>query len=273
MSRNMLRYVFTIAVYVLLMQECIKAETIRFASWNIGHFALGRGCESNIAIDATDARGVDYRRFLDAVNADFIGIAEYSHDFASNGSVKAPDMVFRRYAKRVIGPQHTYQWNAQFWNDGEFVETRTKYYRKHDQRVYYVATRIRIGGREVVFVQTHLDWRTMLEGHEDDRADQMRTLIADFQNERRVVIAGDFNVGIRADGQKTLDNPEEYKVFEEAGFVLGNDGHHKTYPAGRTEYAYDNIIVKGMRLSGFRVVDCPELSDHTLVVADLEFYD
>jgi len=146
-------------------------------------------------------------------------------------------------------------------------------YQKHDQDVYYVATRLKIAGEEVVFVATHLDWRTFRPGHEDDRRHQMQTLIDDLKDEPRVVISGDFNVGIRAEGKPSLDNPDEYKVFEAAGYTLGNDGRYKTCPAGMLDpergRALDNIIVKGLELSDFRVFDRSDLSDHALVRARL----
>ncbi len=242
-----------------------------YASWNIGHYALGKDWKTHVASEVAAESGGRYRAFLDEVGADVLGVCEYCDAFTTDGKIRAEEAVFGRYAHREIGPQHVWQWNAQFWNGGEKVATWWKAYAKHCQDVYYVATRVKIAGVEVVFVQTHLDWETTREGHEDDRASQMRELVADFQDEPRVVISGDFNVGILfGDGAKDpLDNPVEYKVFEEAGFTLGNDGRFKTAPSGDCKMSLDNIIVKGIGISDFKVWDRPDLSDHALVSATL----
>jgi len=247
-----------------------------FASWNIGHYALGKAASSTVPEAEAAKRSADYRAFLDEVGADVLGVAEYSADFTCDGATRADRAVFGRYGRRVVGPCHAYQWNALFWNGCGFVATRTVEYPQHDQRVYYVATRLKVADVEVVFVETHLDWRTFLPGHENDRKLQLAKLVEDFRDEPRVVIAGDFNVGIRTAAGKTADDPSEYAVFSAAGYALGNDGRHKTCPAGRLDasaYALDNVIVKGLDILEFRVFDRPDLSDHALVRARLRLRD
>lgn len=265
------------AVVAILFAGCgsydpyhYKSRTFTFASWNVGHYALGKDWKTAIGQADAAKKSADYRAFLDEVGADILGVAEYSECFTKDGTTKADDAVFSRYRQRVIGPQHEWQWNAQFWN-GCFGSTRTVKYPKHFQNVYYIATRLKIAGEEIVFVSTHLDW------HYDanKRKSQMRKLVDDFKDDPRVVIAGDFNVGIREPGKKALDNPAEYRVFADAGFTLGNDGRYKTAPAGKTNdpencYALDNIIVKGLEILEFRVFDRPDLSDHALVRAKLK---
>lgn len=247
-------------------------ETFTFASWNIGHYALGKDWKTAVRPEEAAAKGLAYRKLLDEVGADFLGVCEYFDSFTTNAEHWAATSVFGRYAHREIGPQHAWQWNAQFWNGEPASGSCWRPYAKHLQDVYYLATKVKIGGEDVTFVQTHLDWGTQFEGHEGDRASQMRELIAAFRNEHHVVIAGDFNVGVRFKDRtkKTLDNPAEYKVFEEAGFTLGNDGRFKTAPAGACFMSLDNIIVKGLEISDFKVWDCPDLSDHALVSAKLK---
>lgn len=244
----------------------------RFASWNVGHFALGRSRLATLKRSEALTKSAVYRAFLDEVAADVLGVCEFGYDFSDDGYVVSTEAVFPRYARHNVGPAYHYQWNAHFWNGHECRGTAVREYERHNQASYYIMTRLSIGGTPVTFVETHLDWDIMRDGHADDRADQMRTLIADFGGEDRVVIAGDFNVGVRfADkSRKPLDNPSEYGVFERAGFTVGNDGRFKTWPSGACEYALDNIIVKGLRLSDFRVWDRPDLSDHALVSAELE---
>lgn len=248
-----------------------KPIEIRYASWNIGHFALGKSAKSTIGPERADEMSKLYKAFLEEVGADYIGVCEYSKDFTTDCSAKAEDAAFGRYSESVVGPQHNYQWNAAFWNGFKKLNKRVKEYEKHIQNVYYLATRLDVGGVEVVFVQTHLDWSTFMDGHEHDREEQMRELIADFKDEPRVVISGDFNVGIRPKDRsvRSQDNPAEYKVFEAAGYTLGNDGSFKTAPSGNCRMSLDNIIVKGVELKDFKVYDRPDLSDHALVSATL----
>lgn len=244
------------------------SRSFAFASWNIGHFALGRSSASAIPVAEAAAKGEAYRKFIAEVGADVIGVCEFSEAFAANGTTSAGKMVFPDYANAVVGPAHDYQWNAQFLRRGTILGSRVHEYERHCQGVYYLETRVRICGEEVVIVVTHLDW-----GNPDVRATQMQELVARFKDEPRVVISGDFNQGIRhLDRSKPdVDNPVEYKVFTDAGFTLGNDGRYKTYPAEAEKAckSLDNIIVKGLELRDFKVWRRADLSDHALVSAVL----
>jgi len=259
---------------LVLVGGCQSSRThrcLRIASWNIGHYSLGIGPVSTITSEEAKRRSENYRDFLKEVGADFVGVCEYSEAFDIGEKTSARQVVFGDYLQQTVGPGRSYQWNAQFWKGLPAKESRVVDYEKRHQQVYYVASRLDIGGDDVWFVQTHLDWTTFVNGHEDDRASQMRALIADFRDAPRVVVAGDFNVGIRfADRSRpSLDNPDEYKLFAEAGYTLGNDGRFKTFPAGACSKSLDNIIVRGMSLENFLVWDRPDLSDHALVSADL----
>jgi len=265
----MKKLLFT-AVLALALTGCRKTDEFAFASWNIGHYALGTDNASLLSEAEAAEKAAAYNAFLDRVGADIVGIAEFSANFTSNGTTAATSAVFGRYGQCVIGPSHSYQWNAQFWNGFDFVSTKTVEYPQHDQGVYYVATRLLVAGREIVFAETHLDWSSAKA-----RKSQMQKLVDDFRDEPCVVIAGDFNIGVREKGKKTIDNPSEYKIFADAGYALGNDGRYKTFPAGKLDrpdasYALDNIIVKGLDILEFRVFDSPELSDHALVRARLK---
>jgi len=250
-----------------------EKPSFAYASWNIGHYALGKDWKTRVKPEEAEARAREYRKFLDEVNPDILGVCEYFDAFETSGKTPARSAVFGRFAHESVGPRHEWQWNALFWNGAPCVGTQWANYRNRCQKVYWLETRLKIGGEEVVVVQTHLDWGTMYKGHEDDRASQMRELIAQYRNERHVIISGDFNVGIRSldKTKKTQDNPVEYKVFEDAGFTLGNDGRYKTCPAGDCFMSLDNIIVRGLKISDFKVWDRPDLSDHALVSARIDF--
>lgn len=258
--------------------------SFRFASWNVGHFALGNMPCSNIAPEAADARGAVYRAFLDQVGADVLGISEYSPDFCRGGSVSAETAVFAGYDRRVIGKNALWRWNSVFWKGFAALESRSVDFTvdypglpETLKNMYYVKAAVKIAGKRVVFVQTHLAWEEARL-----RRGQMEQLIRELADEPRVVIAGDFNVGINAEGGfaaylkgdkrvSRVAKSGEYELFLAAGYTPGNDESFLTAPAGNRRYPLDNIIVKGLVLRDFRVMDRPDLSDHALVTAVLEF--
>ena len=250
--------------------------TVCFASWNIGHMALGFQAESSVRKQEASVIAAAYRGFLEEVNPDIVGLCEYADAFTADGTVKTADAMFPGWTCRRVGPWLGYSWNAQYFRMEDVGEARIRHYSKRYGRMYYIATPVKLEGEEVVFVETHLDWNTLAPGKEDVRRVQMQELIEDFKNTPRVVIAGDFNVGHRFKdrSKREIDAPEEYEVFKKAGYVLGNDNAKKTCNAGELLNGHamtqDNIIVKGLEISDFRVWPRPDLSDHALVSAVLK---
>ena len=125
----------------------------------------------------------------------------------------------------------------------------------------------------VWFVQTHLDSNTYLSGHRKDREEQMKKLIEDFRDEPHVVMAGDFRVGVRIPGKPCFPAPEEYKVFEKAGFELVNLFGTGTYPVESPIQPLDNIMLKGVGVSEVRFIEGDRLSDHLAISCKLSVYD
>lgn len=261
-----------LVVFAMSLVTAIAADgtpSFRFMSWNIGHFAVGKSYKSTILEEDAEARGAAYRKHLDDIGADVVGICEYSDLFTTNGTVRASDAVFSRYPNKEIGPSHFYQWNALFWGEYPLLEKRVVPYPEHVQHTYYVAVRLDIGGTDVWFVETHLDWDLTSEGHARDRLSQMEKLIEDFRDAPRVVMAGDFNVGTRdVDGQKlpkVIPAPEEYDIFVRAGYALANADGSPTFPSSHPRHPLDNIIVKGLRVSDTRIHPSGDLSDHNAI--------
>lgn len=250
--------------------------SFRYVSWNIGHYAYGRWKDTRVAESEAKGRLVEYNRFLDKLGADVLGICEYSENFTSNGMYKASKDVFGRYGKRHIGPQESWQWNAVFHNRFKVLETRMKYYPKHRQKTYYIAVKVDLGGgRPAWFVQTHLDWGNYFPGHEQDREDQMRTLIEDFKSEPRVVIGGDFNTlkwhppAKKGGNPWETGNPEEFQVFVKAGYTLAHAGEVMTAPTHKPKLPIDNVMVRGFRMTDVAFPDCGRLGDHLPVCCTL----
>ncbi len=262
-----------LSVLALISGCAVAPETPSFtyASWNIGHFTLGGYSRPRLAPAEGPAKVAAYNAFLDEVGADILGVCEFSIDITTDGKTKSPEVVFNRYRQQQIGPWHHFDWNALFANDLKILATRVKEFpcsvNGPTEPKYYLATTVELAGKKVVIVSTHLDWNIRKVENREFRARQMQMLLADFAAEKYVIISGDFNI-VRAESKG--DCPEEYQKFVAAGYTLGNDGRYKTYPAGAPTAALDNIIVKGFKITDFKVYDRPDLSDHALISARLE---
>lgn len=256
-----------------------------YASWNVGHYALGTNWCSGLTVQEARERAAAYSNFLGSVGADVLGVCEYSGRFSKDGAVDALMSAFARYDRHVIGPgcdaDDVWRCNACLWKEFVHVSSRVRAFScRRDPDVAWLENRLKIGLTEVVFAQVHLDWNNMDEGFENVRMCQMRELVNAYRGDRHVVISGDFNVGVRScdengNRRETIDDPSEYDVFAKAGYELGNDGRyltsqHGVTSDGRRGCSLDNIIVKGMRMTGFRMWPRFDLSDHALVSATLE---
>ena len=153
------------------------------------------------------------------------------------------------------------------------IEEKDVFFERHFEDTYYRAIKLNISGVPVWFVQTHLDSNTYLAGHRKDRAEQMEKLIEDFRDKPHVVIAGDFRVGVRIPGKPCFPAPEEYKVFEDAGFELVNLFGTGTYPVESPLQPLDNILLKGVGVSEVRFIEADRLSDHLAISCKLSIYD
>jgi Metal-dependent hydrolase len=248
------------------MQAAEPFTKITVASWNIGHFALGKAADSRITLEEARQKALSYRRFINSIGADIMAVVEYSPEFVRDADgrmlLSARDEVFSGYTGALIGPKWDYNGNAIFSNGFTTGVAETVRFSQATQPRYYIATDILIGGEKVKFVSTHLDWNQGEHGAEY-RAIQIKEIIEAFNSYPYVILCADWNVG----------NPTEYDDFLKAGYRMANHGvvgDLLTFPAGESpRSALDNIIVKGFVPSRVRVYNEPTLSDHCLIAADL----
>jgi len=233
---------------------------IRVASWNVGHFANGVRAVSRIPADKVDKYRADYSAFIRSVDADVVGVAEYSRHFDEAQTLLAREAVFGDYRHVLEGTDTSY-FNALFVRDGALSSTGVVAFAERRHNAHYVVARARVCGVDAFWVMTHLEVKD-----QNMRRKQIEQLVAEFGDKPRVVIAGDFNVA-RAD---------ELAPFVAAGFLMANDGTHPTWPSPGAwakavpKDAVDNIIVRGFAISDFRVHPSPPLADHCLVSCALE---
>ena len=255
--------------------HCAEADSFGFATWNIGHFSLGRGPVSTIAPADAKTRATAYLSFLRSARVDVLGLSEFSPQFTSDGAVTAAQTALSDFPDSVVGPLNGYHVNAVFWRGAKLVGSGTKAFPAANSPAYYQWARLHVLGREVCFVATHCDWRTTeSKGHELDRIEQLLLLARTFKDEPRVVIAGDFNTCFRRMAEEPWrDAPEDFTVFRSAGFDAAHWGELKTNPACAPRLSVDNVFTKGFDISEVRVVPDPALSDHALLRCTLRFRD
>lgn len=248
--------------------EPAAGGSLRFATWNIGHFSWGRMSNPTVTSAEAPAISRDYRKFLREMDADVLGICEYSAEFTCDGDEKSDECVFSGYPQAAKGPKRAFQHDVVFFRRFRELERRRKFYPRHQQDTYYQAVKLDVFGRGVWFVETHLDWKIWEPGHAGDRIDQMKTLIADFASEPFVVIGGDFNIAaLRPDGTRRF-TVEEFGLFAAAGYQMANDGSVAT---AKRNAPLDNIFVRGLTLSDVRFHKAGDLSDHDAVSCRLAF--
>lgn len=246
-------------------------ESFGFASWNIGHFALGKKWYSTIPESEAPKKIVEYKAFLDKADFKVIGVCEHECFVGTNSTFAVEKTILADCDGKAVESSGIGRLNALYWKGAQCVKTGTVKFEKHSQHRYYRFARLMIDGREVCFVMTHLDWNHIKPGHEQDRASQIAKLVEDFKDEPYVVIGGDFNTCVY--GNKVWrDAPEEYEPFRKAGFSAAHWGELKTWPAKAPIQSIDNIFAKGFEISDVRVHANPSLSDHALIRCTLTFH-
>lgn len=266
-----MKKLITMMLLLALTSFGLNAQNHQFtkftvASWNIGHFALGKSGDTTLNHAVLDFYQQTYRAYFNELNADILALIEYNPLMVNatdrQPAVVARDAILSNYKEAQVGPKYDYNCNAIFSNGFEVLSTDTLMFTKMVQTRYYLVSTIRMDGDIVKVVSTHLDWNQGENGA-PYRAIQIQELIEAFKNDKYVIMCADWNVS------KT----DEYDAFFKAGYDMANHGYLGdilTYPAGSKLSSYlDNIITKGFAISNVKVINDAMLSDHCLIKADL----
>ena len=262
-----------IALLMLCAWVCINLNAqdrhftkITVASWNIGHFALGKSGDTQLTHAVLDFYKQSYRNYFNELNADILALVEYNPLMVNATdrlpAVVARDAILSNYHDAQVGPKYDYNCNAIFSNGIEVISTDTVMFSKMVQTRYYLVTTMKLDGDIVKVVSTHLDWNQGENGA-PYRAVQIEELIEAFKNDKYVIMCADWNTG----------RTTEYNAFIKAGYDMANHGYMGdllTYPSGNNPRScLDNIITKGFAISNVKVINNALLSDHCLIKADL----
>ena len=238
--------------------DSLSSAKIRYAHWNVGHFTYydknSGGSTPNISEANSPAMQLRYKKMLNKVHADIIGICEYDPDF---DAVDTPtkSTIFGNYKYQYDGTKYGYQCNSIFSQivakSAQSVTFASKP-SSGNSHTYYRHCVIVIGGVEVHVVETHLNWETNESTGKRYAFEQMDELISAFGAYSHVIISGDFN----------FNDIDEYQPFVDDGYTLVNGSYLELdtfllYLAdGRGLGAHlDNIIVKGFAVSNIKVWD------------------
>ena len=245
-------------------------STFKVATWNIGHFANGNAKDSKITDADYETKSAAYRDYLTGLGADILCLNEYSRQFTKSHTAKEA-LFAEEPPVSFIGEQRHFSCNAVYSklplqnlqvHEYECNKDAVLLYSNTNQAYYYyyVTGELVVGSETVHFVFTHLAF------DEDRTPDtvcqaQIDELIELYKDKEHVVMMGDWNAY----------HKYHYDPFADAGYSLGNYGEILTCTGSRTgglEWAVDDIIVKGIEISGFQAVETG-LSDHIAVVATL----
>lgn len=232
-------------------------NSVRIATWNIGHFAMGEKANSTIDDGRVAMKSADFLDYINnAVGADVIFLNEYSQKFTKN-NFYAKNTIFTSYSTVYEGPQRNYSCNAVYskvtvsqpqkheFNCNKTAPYISPYVEAEDY--YFVTTDLVINGKTVKLVSAHLAFDDY--GSTNVVINQLNELIAYCAQYEHVVLMGDWNVG----------SFSEFDVFTEAGYTLANtDKNMPTYKSGSS---LDNIIYKGVTVTDFTLAGT-NLSDH-----------
>ena len=232
-------------------------NSVRIATWNIGHFAMGEKANSTIEDGRVAMKSADFLDYINnAVGADIMFLNEYSQKFTKN-NYYAKNTIFTSYSTVYEGPQLNYSCNAVYSKVSisqpkkhEFECNKTAPYISpyvEAEDYYFVTTDLVINGKTVKLVSVHLAFDDY--GSTNVVINQLNELIAYCAQYEHVVLMGDWNVG----------SFSEFDVFTEAGYTLANtDKNMPTYKSGSS---LDNIIYKGVTVTDFSLAGT-NLSDH-----------
>ena len=249
-----------------------ESRSFTFATWNIAHYSCGKTYPSTISAAEMPKYKAAYDAFLDRADASVIGICEDSWFCDAAGTLTAHETIFSRYTGFASEKTRPYDYNSLYWKDAECLDSGRTMFRKTTEPRFYRWVRLRIGGREVVVVEAHLEWNITLPEHMDDRKDEICQIIEDFKNEPRVVIGGDFNTSLMlSDGKTEINTPEDYEAFRAAGYVAAHWGTINTWPSDKPTLSIDNIFAKGLWIDDVEVFGDVTLSDHWLMRCRLTF--
>jgi len=234
--------------------DLIRVATMNYGLWN-------DGVTKFVPDDKVDTVLAAWKKMLDDHDVDILAGQEWLEYFDRSNNLTVADYLF--------GYKYPYQYStARGYGKNLVSKTECTDYQDfvHSNlsgRMYTVAYTV-INGKKVCLINAHL---SLENDFNISRKSEYQNLLDVMKKQEYVIVFGDFNAYTTS----------EFDVFKEAGFSLVNGGKFGTFntwtnfdkPSSWKNKAIDNIIVSSnIEVLGARV-DRRDLSDHSMLVADL----
>ena len=247
--------------------SCVKeGNTFTFATQNFGLW--NDGVNQGVAADQVEQRAADWQNVMKKHDIDILVGQEWLPQMDSDKTVDANNKVFGSMYPYTYGQSTSTYDGKNIISQTPLTDITYTGMVSNVGRRYAKAYTV-IDGKKVCIINAHLSFE---EDINTNRKEEIVELLNVVQGEKYVIIAGDFNVF----------TPDEFAIFEEAGYSLANAGEFgemNTWPnLGRNPTAdvnrvLDNIIVSpGIKIHDAYTED-HRLSDHALLVAELELLE
>lgn len=253
MNNLKLIVLFSAFLFFLCVSEAQNNRGFVLCTWNIGHFSKGKKPYSLI-------KGTNFRSTLNELQnfietsacADVLCVNEYNEVFGvdENGQNRiTKDLVFSKYKYAEIGPLMGFSSNAIFSNYKiknlklcKFMisETLSANLPRADN-YYFLECDLVVDKVKIKLVCAHT-----ISSASAASQSMISEILNRYRNNEKVILCGDWNT-------------QDFFLFKNSGYIVGNDGSMKTYPS--KNYAFDNIAVKGLVMSEVKMIKIG-ISDH-----------
>ena len=222
---------------------------MKVAQWNVFMFGIKDGV-FGVSDENAEETVTALNDLIDGLDADVLFLNEYNGTIDQSKRYDTYEtLLFKRY--------------PYFFKGGFYSAVASKYPLKMEEvqltHRKFIVGELLFRESKVAIACIHPD-----PGTSDEttmaRIEDHQQVVNRLREYERVIVAGDFN---------TITT-NELDIYRTGGYTLGNNGSFGafiTYPS--TSRALDNIVVKGMKLEHYAVVNEQVMSDHYPSVAEL----
>lgn len=254
---------FLIISFFPLTPVNAQLESIRIAHFNMGQLSMGVKTYPLITKNIRNEKIEKYKDLFKQINASILCFCEYAPCFSllPDSTIDKDDVtknaILCNYKFFVRTKRIGMNCNSIALKEAPIITSNIVYYAYRQQKRSYIVVETQMFGRKVKIVETHLD----LPRFKDYRMCQMNQLLKDFDDDKYVIICGDFNIA----------HTKEYDILQANGYQLANHGKFGdivTFPWKKKGSCIDNIICKGFDIKSIQVYDTG-LSDHYAITCDV----
>ena len=244
-------------------------QKLRYAHWNIGHFAMGTTDHTTITPEQKAEKQAAYRQFINSVHPDVLGVCEDDPYFATDDT-SSSSAVYSCFSQQHPGLKVSYVMNSIYSNGLKILQFSWQSFPEAIAAGYQFSEMlVELDVDLVVMCETHLTWQNY-----EKRTAQIQYLIDRYAPVKYVIIAADWNIGPNNGGPS---EETEMAPLVAAGYRMSMMDYmprESTYSGNdvtpASDSALDIICAKGFGLINAHVSqDCASLSDHRLVYCDL----